>query len=96
MAGRIHRATRKILPFKDDAPYRRDHSPGGGRTLPDMRSLGRTAASAASISRLFGLGGSSAGGAVASRAVGSIVPSISLTERPTAAAFVVVAPATAA
>src|SRR5262245_37068441 len=42
MAGQDpSRATRKILPFKeDDAPYRRDHSPGGGRTLRALRSRG--------------------------------------------------------
>src|SRR6516225_438224 len=45
----------KILPFEeDDAPYRRDHSPAGGRTLRGMRSRGPTAVSASSISR-FGL-----------------------------------------
>ena len=53
----IHRAARKILPFEeDDAPYRRDHSPAGGRILRGMRSLGPTAVSASSISRFLGLG----------------------------------------
>src|SRR5262249_25764294 len=33
-------------------PYRRDHSPAGGRILRGMRSLGPTALSSASISRL--------------------------------------------
>src|SRR6516165_10071210 len=33
----------------DDAPYRRDHSPAGGRILRGMRSLGPTAVSASSI-----------------------------------------------
>src|SRR5215471_10761018 len=57
----------KILPFEeDDAPYRRDHSPAGGRTLRGMRSLGPTAVSVSSISRFFGLGGSSAPPAVGS------------------------------
>src|SRR5215471_2284090 len=65
----------KILPFEeDDAPYRRDHSPGGGRTLRGMRSLGPTAVSASSISRFLGLG------ACAVAAAGSIIPSITLTE----------------
>src|SRR5262249_18755775 len=69
----MHRAARKILPFEeDDAPYRRDHSPAGGRILRGMRSLRPTAVSASSISRFLGLG------AVA--AAGSIVPSITLTE----------------
>src|SRR6516164_513384 len=39
--GRIHRDARKILSFEeDDAPCRRDHSPGGGRTLRALRSRG--------------------------------------------------------
>ena len=51
-AGSIAPA-RKILPSEeDDAPYRRDHSPTGGRTLRGMRSLGPTAVSASRISRL--------------------------------------------
>src|SRR6516165_7537815 len=51
------RRTAKIVPFEeDDAPYRRDHSPAGGRTLRGMRSLGPTAVSASSISRFLGLG----------------------------------------
>jgi len=60
-------------PRTEDPPVRRtrramssDHEPGGGRTLRGMRSLGPTAVSASSISRFFGLGGSSAGSAVAS------------------------------
>src|SRR5262249_1318423 len=66
-AGSIAPA-RKILPFEeDDAPYRRDHSPAGGRTLRGMRSLGPTAVSASSISRFLGLG------ACAVAAAGSIV-----------------------
>src|SRR5262245_8532768 len=37
----------KILPFKeDDAPYRRDHSPGGGRTLRGLRARGPMPATA--------------------------------------------------
>src|SRR6516162_777945 len=39
-AGSITPA-RKIVPFeKDDAPYHRDHSPTGGRTLRALRSRG--------------------------------------------------------
>src|SRR5262249_2861867 len=73
--GRIHRAARKILPFEeDDAPYRRDHSPAGGRILRGVRSLGPTAVSASSISRFLGLGGCAVAGA------GSIVPSVTLIE----------------
>jgi hypothetical protein len=54
-------------------------APGGDATFRfRLSSLGPTAVSASSISRFFGLGGSSAGGAVTC----SIVPSISLTERP--------------
>ena len=35
------RRTDKIVPLEeDDAPYRRDHSPGGGRTLRALRSRG--------------------------------------------------------
>src|SRR6516165_3087385 len=65
--------TAKIVPFEeDDAPYRRDHSPVGGRILRGMRSLGPTAVSASSISRFLGLG------ACAVAAAGSIVPSITL------------------
>src|SRR5262249_48550818 len=87
MAGQDSSRSTEDPPFEEsDAPYRTDHSPAGGRILRGVRSLGLTAASAASISRLFGLGGSSAGAAVASRAVGSIVPPISLTERPACAA----------
>ena len=49
------RRTDKIVPLEeDDAPYRRDHSPAGGRILRGVRSLGPTAVSASSISR-FGL-----------------------------------------
>ena len=52
---RLRRAARKILPFEeDDAPYRRDHSPAGGRTLRGMRSCGPIAVSTLIISR-FGL-----------------------------------------
>src|SRR5215475_15014159 len=42
-------------------PYRRDHSPGGGRILRGMRSLGPTAVSASSITLFLGLGESSSG-----------------------------------
>ena len=50
----LHRAARKILPFEEDeAPYRRNHSPAGGRILRGMCSLGPTAVSASSISRFL-------------------------------------------
>jgi len=54
---------------------------GDGTRFLGLRSCGPIAVSTSIISR-FGLrlGGSSAGGAVASAAVGSIVPSITLTE----------------
>src|SRR5262249_19507334 len=56
------RRTVKIVPFEeDDAPYRRDHSPAGGRILRGMRSLGPTAVSASSITLFLGLGESSSG-----------------------------------
>src|SRR6516165_11986192 len=52
---RLRRAARKILPFEeDDAPYRRDPSPAGGRILRGVRSLGPTAVSAC-INNRFGL-----------------------------------------
>jgi len=39
MAGQDPSRHTEDLPFKeDDAPYRRDHSPGGGRTLRALRS----------------------------------------------------------
>ena len=44
-----------------DAPYRRDHSPAGGRILRGVRSLGPTAVSASSITLFLGLGESSSG-----------------------------------
>src|SRR5262249_60311884 len=63
------RRTAKIVQFEeDDAPYRRDHSPAGGRILRGMRSLGPTAVSASSITLFFGLG------ARAVAAAGSIIP----------------------
>src|SRR5262249_20082317 len=57
-------STRKILPFEeDDAPYRRDHSPAGGRILRGVRSLRPTAVSASILSRFrFRLDGSLFGG----------------------------------
>src|SRR5262249_6783600 len=60
--------------------------PAGDGTLRGLRSLGPIAVSTSIITLFLGLGGSSAGVAVASTAVGSIVPSISLTERPACAA----------
>src|SRR5262249_56227117 len=53
-------------------PYRRDHSPAGGRILRGMRSLGPTAVSASSISRFLGLG------ACPVPPSGSILPSLTL------------------
>src|SRR6516164_8273763 len=71
----LHRAARKFPPFEEDeAPYRRNHPPAGGRILRGMCSLGPTAVSASSISRFLGLG------ACAVVAAGSIVPSITLIE----------------
>src|SRR6516162_9437215 len=64
---------------EDDAPYRRDHSPAGGRILRGMRSLGPTVVSASNISRFLGLR------ACAVAAAGSIVPSITLTDPPACA-----------
>ena len=53
-AGSIAPA-RKIRPFEeDDAPYRRDQSPAGGRILRGVRSCGPIAVSTSIISR-FGL-----------------------------------------
>src|SRR6516165_3220844 len=79
---RLRRAARKILPFEEDeAPYRRDHSPAGGRILRGVRSRGPTAVSASSISRFLGLG------ACAVAASGSIVPSITLIEPPACASI---------
>src|SRR5262249_61075897 len=67
----MHRAARKILPFEEDeAPYRRNHSPAGGRILRGMCSLGPTAVSASSISRFLGLGESSSGPRCASTDIG--------------------------
>src|SRR5262245_4287084 len=65
-------------------PYRRDHSPGGGRILRGMRSLGPTAESASSITLLLGLGESSSGACRTS--IGSIVPSIIFSGAPASAA----------
>ena len=56
-------------------PHPGGHAPDGDGTFRlRLRSLGPTAVSASSISRFFGLGGSSAGSAVGSTV--SIVPSI--------------------
>src|SRR5262249_30925739 len=81
------RRTAKIVPFEeDDAPYRRDHSPAGGRTLRGMRSLEPTAVSASSITLFLDLGESSSGPRCTSTDIGSIVPSITLAGPPACAA----------
>ena len=71
---------------KTTRPYRRDHSPAGGRILRGVRSLGPTAVSASSITLFLGLGESSRGPRCTSTDIGSIVPSIIFAGAPACAA----------